>query len=195
MFGWYGHRRPNALLKARSRGADAPAVDEFNFGRPGRRAPHVSLSPTVLVAVGGLIVAGLVVFAFMSFVSKGGHEVATAQATAVQQADLGEDRSAQATLRNALVAAKTQYTDTGTYEGLTPADLSAIEPDLTYTDGPSLDTLTVSLAVQEGRVGLAVLSASGTCFYVKDDPAAGVFYGSGTMCTGVAALAAADHAW
>lgn len=170
-------------------------MDEFNFGQPGRRTPQVRLNPMLLAAVGGLLAAGLLVFAFLSFVSRGGHEVAEAQETALAARDIADDRSTQASLRNALVAAKTRFTDTGSYDDVTAADLSAIEPDLTYTDGPSLDVRTISFDVSGGRIGLAALSSSGTCFTVRDDPLTGVTYGSGTTCTGTAALAAAAPSW
>jgi hypothetical protein len=171
-------------------------MDEFNFGQPGRRTPQVSLNPKVLMVVGGLLVAALAVFVFLSFVSKSGHDVAESQVSAVQQVDLSQDRDAQSSLRNAAVAAKVLYIDASTYDGMTPADLASAEPGLTYTDGPSLDTMTVSVAVRAGRIGLAAFSPSGTCFYLVDDPMTGTLYGSGSTCTGAAALSSAtDPSW
>jgi hypothetical protein len=70
-----------------------------------------------------------------------------------------------------------------------------MEPSLTYTDGPSPDTSTISVAVQGSQIGLATLSPSGTCFYVKDDVMNGPRYGSGTACTGTAALSAVAPSW
>jgi hypothetical protein len=43
-------------------------------------------------------------------------------------------------------------------------------------------------------VGLAVLSRSGTCFYLHI-AASSVQYGAGTTCTGTAALTAAATSW
>src|SRR5437879_341483 len=43
-----------------------------------------------------------------------------------------QDRAAQSSLRNALTAAKTAYTDQSSYAKATNADLPAIEPSLTY---------------------------------------------------------------
>src|SRR3954467_8973657 len=45
-----------------------------------------------------------------------------------------QDRAAQSNLRNALTAEKTYYTDFQVYTEL-PADMTAIEPSLTYVTG------------------------------------------------------------
>ena len=41
----------------------------------------------------------------------------------------------------------------------------------------------------------AALSASGTCFWIKDDVSSGTPYGTGATCTGTAARAAANPKW
>ena len=146
------------------------------------------------MAIVGLLAADLAVFGFLSFVSKGGHEVAGAQATAVRQVDHSQDAAAQSSLRNAMTGAKTLYMDNLTYEGLSAADLARIEPSLTYTDGPSTNLSTISVAFEADAVAMAALSPSGTCFTIKDDAATGVTFGSGTECTGQAALGAATVA-
>jgi hypothetical protein len=170
-------------------------MDEFNFGPPGQRRPQIGIDPRLLMVVGGLLVAALAVYGFLTFVSEGGHEVAAAQVTAVQQIDHSQDVVAQSTLKNAMVASKTLYADNGTYDGLGPADLAGIEPSVTYTDGPSADPQTVSVAMQGNIAGMAAMSPSGTCFYIRDDAAGGVTFGSGTTCTGQAAMSAAAPSW
>lgn len=172
-------------------------MDEFNFGTPGRRGLRVGLDPRLLVAIAGLVAVGLAVYGFFSLVSRGGHEVADAQVSAVQQVDHSQDAATQASLRGAMSAATTIFLDNSTYEGLTPADLAAVEPSLTYTDGPSMDPTTISVASTPTTVGLAAMSPSGTCFTIADDAVEGVTYGSGAECTGVAALgtAATGSSW
>ncbi len=165
-------------------------MDEFNFGPPGRGRPQIGIDPRLLMVVGALLAAALV-FGFLTFVSKGGHEVVAAQVTAVRQIDHSQDALAQGTLRNALAAAKTLFTESGTYDGLGPADLAGVEPSRTYTDGPSTDPQTVSVAMQGSTAAMAAMSPSGTCFTIKDDADGGVTYGTGTACTGQAALSAA----
>jgi len=168
-------------------------MDEFNFGKPARL--QVSLNPKVLMAAGALLVAALAVYGFMSMVSKGGHEVANAQVSAVQQIDHSQDVLAQTSLTSALAAAKTLYMDNGSYDGTGPADLAGVEPSFTYTDGPSPNPQTVSVAMQGSVAGLASMSPSGTCFYLRDDEAVALTYGSGTECTGAAALGATAASW
>jgi hypothetical protein len=170
-------------------------MDEFNFGPPGRRRPQIGIDPRLLVVVGALLIAALAVFGFLTFVSTGGREAAGGQVTAVEQIDHSQDALAQSTLRNAMVAAKTLYADAGTYDGLGPADLAGIEPSLTYTDGPSADAQTVSVVMQGNVAALAAMSPPGTCFYIRDDAVGGVTFGSGTECTGQAAMTAAAPSW
>src|SRR5437899_6706893 len=46
-------------------------------------------------------------------------------------------KAAQASVRNALVAAKTSYTDVDSYDNVSVANLGSIEPSLTYQAGVS----------------------------------------------------------
>jgi type IV pilus assembly protein PilA len=123
-----------------------------------------------------------------------------------------QDRAAQSS-RNALTAAKTAYTDTSDYStAQTSAQLTAIEPSLKYetaanpsgtdTTVPSFKDVSVSVtSVTTGDNQIwsgAVLSKSGTCFYLKDiatGAGAGTFYGTGGTCTGTAAAAASGGSW
>ena len=95
------------------------------------------------------------------------------------------------------------YTDTSDYTGAdTSAELSAIEPSLTYnaagvaSTGPTV----VSVAVTGSNAiwSAAALSQSGTCYWIMDDAGAGgtgTKYGTGAACTGTAAAAAAGATW
>src|SRR5438552_841198 len=51
-----------------------------------------------------------------------------------------EDRAAQSSLRNALTAAKTAYTDQQSYGAATDVQLPAIEPSLSYVAGGAQST-------------------------------------------------------
>jgi type IV pilus assembly protein PilA len=123
-----------------------------------------------------------------------------------------EARAAQASVRNALVAAKTSYTDNDSYNGVNSASLLAIEPSLSYvttaSTGPNVVSWKIALngapAGSEQEVGLAALAASGTCYYLRDTAnvggadAAGTFYGStgnSALCTGTQALTAVGTKW
>ena len=123
-----------------------------------------------------------------------------------------QDRAAQSSLRNALTAAKTAYTDQSSYAQATDADLPAIEPSLHYENGttssnsttvPSFKDVSVLVSGATSQTwSAAALSKSGTCFWIKDVATgvgtAGTFYGSNTSpasCTGTDALAAAGSSW
>jgi len=114
------------------------------------------------------------------------------------------DRAAQSSLRNALTAAKTSFTDTSDYSGATPAALQAIEPSLTFQAGASTGFKVVSAPTPAAGATTwwaEVLSKSGTCFGIEDKSGAGggTFYAGGASpapaagCT--APAAGADPNW
>jgi hypothetical protein len=108
------------------------------------------------------------------------------RASAASPAD--QDRDAQATLRNALVAAKTLYADRATYKGLSPAMLAEIEPNVAFVTSPKASSEKVSVRVEgPKRLVLVTRSASGNVFCIADAiEGAGVTYGTAN------ATAAAD---
>jgi type IV pilus assembly protein PilA len=102
-----------------------------------------------------------------------------------------EHRAAESSLRNALVAAKTAYTDTDNYAGATSTGLASIEPSLQYLAGASTGNTTISVGTQAGggtaaapQIFLASdLSADGNCYWIRDiatgtAPNAGTYFGS-----------------
>ncbi len=108
-----------------------------------------------------------------------------------------KDRSAQSSLRNAVTAAKTIYTDGSDYKLATVALLNAGEPSITFQTAASADPKQVSLVTTPASATIfyaAAKSASGTCFYIKDDvtttTGTGTTYAKATgACTGDAASA------
>jgi type IV pilus assembly protein PilA len=122
-----------------------------------------------------------------------------------------QDRAAQSSLRIALTAAKTSFTDTSDYAGSfggvvgPPATgLTAIEPSLTFTTGASTGFKVVSVETPGAAATTwwaEVLSKSGTCFGIEDKSGAGggTFYAGGASpapaagCT--APAAGADPDW
>jgi type IV pilus assembly protein PilA len=109
-----------------------------------------------------------------------------------------QNRAAQSSLRNALTAAKTIYTDSQTYASATNVAMKSVEPSLNFVvaGSTSTDQNTVSVAsASAGVFSAAAMSASGTCYWIKEDVTVGTRYGSGATCTGTAANAAAASAW
>jgi hypothetical protein len=185
-------------------------VDAFSFGKRAKgRAPRAGerervaherpraeraaprLGKPVMVAA-GLVLAAALVFGLFQVVKSGGDAVADSTATNLRQADAARDADAQTAVRNAVVAAKVAFTDSNSYAGVTPGVLAKIEPSFQYISGASTGSSVVSVATTPTDVGLAVMSGSGTCFYVHLSEAGADAYGSGQQCTGSAALSASD---
>ena len=136
--------------------------------------------------------------------------VAIALPTFLGARERAQNRAAQSSLRNALVAAKTAYTDVSDYStafggvvGPPATGLYAIEPSLIYV-GPAVDSTgntTVSVQVSGANSEIwsgATLSESGTCYWITDNATGpGTRYGTGTAatCGGEDADAAALLKW
>ena len=106
-----------------------------------------------------------------------------------------QNKAAQSDLRNALVAAKTMYTDTSSYALATESSatgLPTVEPSLNYVAAATDSTVaapSVSVSAAPTIWGAARMSASGTCYTIKDTAAAGTRFGS------TATAADCDGAW
>ena len=99
-----------------------------------------------------------------------------------------QNRAAQSDLRNALVAAKTLYTDNSTYAGATAAGLPAVEPSLTYVAGAATGTAVgIMVAPTATDWSASRLSASGFCYYISDTSAVGTKYGQAAAAGACAA--------
>jgi len=97
-----------------------------------------------------------------------------------------QDAVAKSALRTALTTANVIFTDSQSYDVAGPAALSAAEGSLTFNDpgSASSDPRTVSVyAADDGWAG-AIRSESGTCFFIRTDPAGSVTYGSDTEASG-----------
>jgi type IV pilus assembly protein PilA len=132
--------------------------------------------------------------------------VAIALPTFLGARERAQNRAAQSSLRNALVAAKTMYTDVSDYstaDEVLATGLPTVEPSLTYVDDvtDSTSNTTVSVQVSGGNSEIwsgAVLSESGTCYWITDNATGpGTRYGTGiaTTCAGSDADAAAATKW
>jgi type IV pilus assembly protein PilA len=131
--------------------------------------------------------------------------IAIALPTFLGARNRANDKAAQSGARNALVAAKTCFTDKDTYTGCDNAALQLIETSLSFkTDaqgsaGPNEISVSVPAAgppvTSAGdQIDLAAWSKSGTCFYLRDNSQTGTFYGSSTTASGAACHAALGNA-
>jgi type IV pilus assembly protein PilA len=136
--------------------------------------------------------------------------VAIALPTFLGARQRAQNRAAQSSLRNALVAAKTAYTDVSDYSTAgTDAELTLIEPSLTYfDDGSGTDSggpnevsveVTSSGTSTDNVWSAAAMSESGTCYYISDDATGpGTTYGddAGTGdCSGADAVGPLNPSW
>jgi hypothetical protein len=168
-------------------------MDSFTYGNV-RRGSGVGRK-FVTVVVGIVIVAGLVAAAY-TVTKTGGDAVAGNVEDTTKQIDTAGDVQAQANLRMALSAATTAFMDAGSFASAGPDELSALEPAFGYVDGshPSTGANVVSVEATDQAWGAAVLSSSGTCFFIRTVGTAQAF-GSGDPCTGEAALGATGAAF
>ena len=143
------------------------------FAQPKHREDGFTLIELMVVV---LIIAILISIAIPSFL--GARERAN-------------DRSAQLDLRSALLAEKTIYVDTQVFTAV-PANLTAVEPSMSYGADPTTADVAVEVDATGNLVCLEALSASGT-YFVLADVASGVnaatYYNSGaaSVCTNVEA--------
>jgi type IV pilus assembly protein PilA len=111
-----------------------------------------------------------------------------------------QNRAAQSSLRNALVAAKTIFTDNNDYSQATTTALLAVEPSLAYLAAGTPSTTPTDVSVASSGTtewAGAAKAASGNCYWIHDSAnGPGTKYGptagteSTATCTGTAALAA-----
>jgi type IV pilus assembly protein PilA len=115
-----------------------------------------------------------------------------------------QDRAAQSSARNIVTAAKALFTDDEDYADATDAALDASEPSIDSVAGGTASTAATMVSVAGGTTPskvfhAAVLSRSGTCWYIRDsaDPANSPGTGwqkdtSSPTCTANAAAGATD---
>jgi type IV pilus assembly protein PilA len=135
--------------------------------------------------------------------------IAIALPTFLGARNRANDKAAQPSLRNALAAAKTCFTDHDSYNDGTnvcdDATLGNIETALTFQDEATSSSVPNEVSVDatdaSGNVwSAASYSKAGTCFYISDDATSGTTYGSaasdGTDCLGSDATAGATaNSW
>jgi type II secretory pathway pseudopilin PulG len=104
------------------------------------------------------------------------------------------DRQARDTAAAALAAATRMAAGAG-LDAATTRGLSATEPDLLFVDGPSTAPSVVSVYAGTAGWAAAVRGGGDICYWVARTPDGRDRYGTGTACTGLAALGADQPAW
>ena len=174
----------------------------FNFGQPAKRRAKLGAARTprsvgvfdarILLIAAGLVVAAVLAFVFLRGADEAGRQIADAQGDAVAQVDRAQDVEAQVTLGRAVVVVRTLYAEQGSFE---PAALADFDPSIDFTPGSSTGPTSIAYHADGDAFGIAALSASGICWWVRGDADGTTSYGSGDACTGRATLGASDPAW
>jgi hypothetical protein len=104
---------------------------------------------------------------------------------------------AQATLRRAQGAAETIRSETGGFAEADATGLTTAAPSIRFRapGEPSVGLDDVSVAASDRTWAAAVQARPGACFYLRLEVGEGPRYGSGSECTGEAALLAAEPRW
>jgi hypothetical protein len=104
------------------------------------------------------------------------------------------DHQARDAAAGALEAATGLAAEAGP-DAVTTASLSAAQPGVLFVDGPSTAPSVVSVYAGSAGWAAAVHGGGDTCYWVARTPGGRARYGSGTVCTGLAALAADQPSW
>jgi hypothetical protein len=181
-----------AKTRGRTRSTPEPPPKHAPAGTV-RRAGSFERSRLVLGAA-ALVVLAILAWGFLHFMGSAGDEIASDQQQVVDQIGSAQDVQAQLTGTQAVAAVQLLYAQNGSFGEVTPQSLKAFEPSFSYVSDASTGASVVSVDASPTGVGLAVLSSSGTCLYAHVS-ASGTTYGSGSTCTGVAALEASSPTW
>jgi hypothetical protein len=178
--------------------------DEFHFGEPAKRPARLgdadpkrarnSFDPRLVWIVAGLLVAGVLAFVFLRGADEAGTQIADSQTGVISQVDRAYDASAQGTMGRAVVVALSLHAERGSFT-TDLATLSAYDPGLLFTSGPSNGPMTISYATDATGFAAAVRSESGTCWWARVGADNVTTYGSGKPCTGSAAMEASAASW
>ena len=168
-------------------------MDGFSFEAPKGRGPHIDRR-TLTFAAGALLVVAVIVVAYLQLTSGGATsaEVSSPTASAV---DTAMDAQAKAAAKGAASAASAAYQASNGFATIGPDQLSLLDPDVSFTTDPSTSASVVSVANAQAAWAAAVLGPSGTCYWIKIGGIGAVSYGTGSTCTGAAALAADQPRW
>ena len=90
--------------------------------------------------------------------------------------------------RIALAAARAAFVEHRSFLDAGPAQLSALQPGYTFVDGPSTTPRIVSVASTADTWAAAVQDPGGTCYWIRVSSAGNISRGTGSECTGAAAL-------
>lgn len=110
-------------------------------------------------------------------------------------------RAAQSSLKNALTAAKTLYTDNDSYTPVTLATLEDSETSLDFIDGGTASSSPTEVSVEvvsDSTIVVAAEARSGMCYAIRDEQASGggtTFYAAFSSGSCSAQSAESSSSW
>jgi hypothetical protein len=105
------------------------------------------------------------------------------------------DGDARQAAERALALARTSLASAGSWAHAEAADLATGPTNFLFVDGPSSSPQIVSVHASGDVWGAAVLGTTGVCYWVSASTTGPVRYGTGSTCTGQAALGADARSW
>ena len=168
-------------------------MDGFNFEAPQRRGPQVD-GRTLMFAAAALLVVALLAAVYLQ-VTGGGATTAAVASPSPSAVNTAMDVQAKAAAKAAASAASAAYQASNGFSTIGPDQLSLLDPDVTFTTDPSTSASVVSVANAQAAWAAAVLGPSGTCYWIKIGGIGAVSYGTGSTCTGAAAMGADQPHW
>ncbi len=147
---------------------------------PSRRGDDQGFS-MIVTLISLVAVALLTLFAFKATFGPSGSSPASGGVS--QPVAEADGTQAQQALSTGLGAVATASGGSGSYLGIDAAELSASEPSVQFTGGPSTGPASVSVAATgdgSGAVTLAVRAVDGTCWFAWRAPDSGAWYGART---------------
>jgi len=125
----------------------------------------------------------------------GGASTADVSSPSPSAVNTAVDAQAKANAKGAASAASAAYQASNGFSTIGPDQLSLLDPDVTFTTDASTSASVVSVASAPAAWAAAVLGPSGTCYWIKIGGIGAVSYGTGSACTGAAAMAADRPHW
>jgi hypothetical protein len=135
---------------------------------------------TVAIVVSLLVSAALTALLLGTTLTSGSGANSSTSVTNAPGVATAMNVQAQQTLSQALTAADAAAAAPGGFGSVDASTLSASNPSLSFVDGPTASSTTVSVASGAGGLTLADRSSDGTCWLVWHDASDPTWYGAQT---------------
>jgi hypothetical protein len=168
--------------------------------------PRRRISPSQMRSMATLGVAVALLVAFAMFVNGQQRAADARRSTKAAQQEAAREAEVQAVthdlidsrareIAKAALATAMQVAATTSLDQASPGALSALNHELVFVDGPSTAPSVVSVFSGAAGWSAAVHGSGETCYWVAVSLGGDTTYGTGSPCTGLAALGADRASW